>query len=255
MMEAMVRKFLYYATRTPADEPPPPYVRGAREAWIDAAGGDRVHALYWPAAAGRPTILFFHGNAQTVFEWALIRDELAPLACGLLLLDYPGYGKSGGSPSEEALYDAGRAAWDWLAGAEKIPAQKIVIFGKSLGGGVAAEIALGRRPLGLILESTFTSIPAVLRNLIPFLPAGILPKSEVYDTAAKLPRIAAPVLVVHGARDSLIPVREGHALFAAANEPKRLYLVDGADHNDVAWTAGPAYGDTLRAWLDEIAES
>jgi fermentation-respiration switch protein FrsA (DUF1100 family) len=252
MLETLVRKFLYYPTRIAPDEPLPPYLAGANEVWIDAPSGGRIHGLYWPAPTGRPTILFFHGNAQTVFEWALIWEELAPLDCGLLLIDYPGYGKSSGSPSEAALYEAGHASRQWLVEAQRVPLDRVVIFGKSLGGGVSTEVAQGRDVLGVVLESTFTSIPAVMSNLLPLLPRGALLKSEVYPSGDKLPAIHAPVLIVHGTHDELIPVAEAHALYARANEPKQLFLVDGAGHNDVAWRAGENYGRTIRAWLDKI---
>lgn len=252
MMEGLVRKFLYYPTRIDQDEPLPYYIRGAAEVWIDTPAGNRVHALHWPAPAGRSTILFFHGNAQTVFEWALIREELAPLACGLLLLDYPGYGKSHGAPGEEANYDAGRGAWQWLTALAGVPAAAVIIFGKSLGGGVSTEIARGKTLKGLVLESTFTSIPSVMRQLLPFIPAGTLLKSELYESLNKLPEIRVPLLVIHGTRDELIPVGEGKRLYEAANAPKELFLVEGAGHNDVAMIAGEAYGRTLRRWLDGL---
>ena len=97
-------------------------------------------------------MLYLHGNAQSVFEWALVRRDLDALACGLLLIDYPGYGKSTGSPSEPALYAAGRAALDWLAVRRRIDERRIIVHGKSLGGGVATEVARQRRLLGVQVE-------------------------------------------------------------------------------------------------------
>jgi len=252
MLDELIQRFLYYPERLPADAPLPVYARGAREVFLDAADGNRVHALVWPAAPGRPTILFLHGNAQSVFEWALVREDLADLDCGLFLLDYPGYGKSTGRPTEASLYAAGRAALAWLAG-EGVPPARTVVMGKSLGGGVAGEIAQDADLAGVVLESTFRSIPHVLARLLPMIPAGVEFKGERYDTAAKIGKIRAPVLVVHGTRDDLIPVEEGRALYELAREPKALYLVPGAGHNDVAMVAGPEYGRTLREWLDGIA--
>ncbi|MDP8224332.1 MAG: alpha/beta hydrolase [Candidatus Lernaella stagnicola] len=253
MLESLVRRFLYYPTQLDPNALPPPYAAGAEEVWIDTPEQNRIHALYWPAAAERPTILFFHGNAQTVFEWALIRQELAPLDCGLLLVDYPGYGKSHGEPSEPANYDAGRGAFAWLTESAGVPVGRIVVFGKSLGGGVTTEIAQEQDLLGVILESTFTSIPAVMRQLMPMLPGGGLMKSEIYDSQAKIKSIHVPVLVVHGTVDEIIPFEEGKKLFAAANEPKENYWIPGAGHNDVSYTAGAAYGQRLRAWLDALS--
>jgi hypothetical protein len=107
--------------------------------------------------------------------------------------------------------------------------------------------------LGVVLESTFRSIPSVVNRLIPFLSPGALLKSERYDSLSRMAAIESPVLVIHGTGDGLIPVDEGEALYRAANEPKHLYLVEGAGHNDVSMVAGGAYGERLRAWLDEVS--
>ena len=252
MFDGLVKRFLYWPERIERDCPLPAYISGAREIWFNADDGNEIHSLYWPAAKDRPTILFFHGNAQTVFEWALIRHELQVMDCGLLLVDYPGYGKSSGKPSEESLYSCGHAAFKWLTGEGGLASEEIVIFGKSLGGGVTCEVARGKKLKGVVLESTFTSIPAVAKKLLPMLPINFIFKSERYESINKLPEISAPVLVVHGKRDDLIPLREGEALYEKANEPKELYLVGGAGHNDVAMVAGDEYGFRLRNWLDSL---
>jgi pimeloyl-ACP methyl ester carboxylesterase len=253
MLESLVQRFLYWPERLPVDAPPPPWAQGSREVFMDAPDGNRIHALHWPAAVGRPTLLFLHGNAQTVFEWAMIRRELAPMDCGLLLLDYPGYGKSTGRPSEASCCAAGRAALEWL-GREGVPPASTIVFGKSLGGGVAGEIAQDADLMGVVLESTFRSIPSVAARLLPMVPVGSLFQSERYDTASKLARFRAPVLVVHGTDDDLIPVAEGQGLFDLAREPKRLWLIPGAGHNDVSQVAGPEYGRVLREWVDGLAD-
>ena len=252
-MEKLVQKFLYYPQTLAQNAPLPSYAADAQEAFIYSARGDLIHGLYWPAPEGRPTILFFHGNAQTVFEWALIREEFAAMECGLLLIDYHGYGKSSGRPYESALYAAGREAYDWLVKHVELEESQILVFGKSLGGGVTCEIVQDKKPLGVILESTFRSIPSVARRLIPLLPAESIIKSEVYDSISKIVNIQVPVLVVHGTNDELIPFSEGQALFEAANEPKEFYEVPGAGHNDVSMIAGAAYGLRLRQWLDGLA--
>lgn len=250
MLEKLVKAFLYHPTVLRKDAPLPPYVEGAEEVWLDAADGNSIHGLHWPAPEGRPTILFLHGNAQSVFEWALISHELGPLNCGLLLIDYPGYGKSSGAPTEEGLYASGHAALGFLErdGSEN----QIIVFGKSLGGGVASKIVQGRKVRGLILESTFRSIPHVARNLLPMLPVGAVLKSERYETIERIARIESPLLVIHGTRDELIPMAEGEAIFETAPEPKDLYLVNGAGHNDVSYAAGAEYSIRLREWLDGL---
>ena len=259
MIEQLVRQFLYHPNRLAREAPLPAWAQEATEVWMRADDGNDIHGLYWsPPAAGpsigglRPTILFLHGNAQTVFEWAMVQRELAPAACGLLLIDYPGYGKSSGVPSEFSLYAAGRAALAWLASDRDTPADRVILFGKSLGGGVATELAVTAPVRGVVLESTFCSIPEVAKRLIPFMPASLVFRTERYDSLARMERIAAPVLIIHGDQDSLIPVRQGRALHERANQPKTLRIVPGAGHNDVSMTAGSDYGSWLRDWVEGV---
>jgi pimeloyl-ACP methyl ester carboxylesterase len=252
MLESAVRRFLYYPTVLDRDAPLPPYAADARELFLEAADGLVVHALYWAPPPDRPAVLFLHGNAETVLEWALVRPELAPMDCGLLLVDYPGYGKSSGHPTEAGCCAASQAALDWLDGELGDPSRRVLLFGKSLGGGVATKLAAERRVLGVVLESTFRSIPAVVRRLVPVLPAGGLLRSERYDSIGRIGAIGAPLLVIHGDRDELIPLSEGVALYEAAAPPKELWVVPGAGHNDVAAVAGAAYGTRLRQWLDGV---
>jgi len=252
MFETLVRMFLYYPVILDPSAQLPEYIHGAEQVWIDSADGNRIHGLYWRAPDKRPTILFFHGNAQTVFEWALVTEDIKPMECGMLLIDYPGYGKSTGKPREEALYAAGHAALRWLVGHMKVPEHRIILFGKSLGGPVAAEVAQGHSIMGLVLESTFQSVPAMIRRMVPLLPEHAWLSSEQYNTASRLPSIHVSVVFVHGTIDTLVPISEGKALYALANEPKHIYIVDGAGHNDVSFVAGREYGLTLRRWLDGI---
>jgi len=249
MSDELFEKFLYYPDRLPPEARPPAWTPpGAEEVWLACEDGVRIHGLWWGEPADRPAILFLHGNAQDVYSWSLVREDLAAMDCRLLLIDYRGYGKSEGEPFESGLYMDGRAALAWMEQAGVAPADT-VIFGKSLGGGVACEIARGRELAGLVLESTFTSLASVAANLFPFAP-GVTPGAGVYASVDKLPEISCPLMVVHGDRDTLIPVEEGLALYEAARDPKDLLVVRGAGHNDVSIVAGEAYGRRLRDWLD-----
>lgn len=252
MIEELVRRFLYYPTVLERHAPLPEYAKDAKEVWMDCDDGNSIHGLYWPANKGRPTILFFHGNAQSVFEWAMIRGDFAAVDCGLLLIDYPGYGKSSGIHTEESLYSGGKGAYDWLIDKAEVPSDKIIVFGKSLGGGVASKVAKSAKILGLILESTFRSIPLVAQNLLPFVPSDAVFNSERYDTASRIGEINAPVLIIHGTLDELIPVEEGKILFEKAKGPKKLILIENAGHNDVSFIAGTKYGEDIRQWLDNL---
>ena len=250
MADEIAERFLYYPDPIPPDMPPPPWASGATEVWLDTADGIRIHGLWWPGPSDRPAVLFLHGNAQEVYSWSLMHRELALLECAMLLIDYRGYGKSGGVPREEGLYLDGRAALDWLAG-ERFATGDIIVFGKSLGGAVACDICRGLGPKALILESTFTSLASVARHLFPFI-RGYAPEVDAYNSLEKLKEIDCPVMVIHGEVDALIPVEEGLALFEASGEPKELFLVEGAGHNDVSIAAGPEYGRRIRAWLDNL---
>lgn len=248
MLEEIAERFLYYPDSIPPDMPPPGWVEGAREVWIDTEDGVKIHGLWWPEPEGRPAVLFLHGNAQEVYSWSLVREDLTALECRMLLIDYRGYGKSQGKPGESGLYADGRAALQWLS-REGVGTGETIVFGKSLGGAVACEIARGLKLRGLVLESTFTSLASVARNLFPFA-RGYTPGGTVYNSLDKLPGIRCGLLVIHGDSDTLIPVGEGEALFGAANEPKELLIVRGAGHNDVSMVAGREYGASIRAWLD-----
>lgn len=252
-LENLARKFLYYPDRLPPDLPPPPWAEGAEEVWMECADGVRIHGLWWKDPEGAPVILFLHGNAQEVYSWSLVRKELEPLGCRLLLIDYRGYGKSAGQPHEKGLYLDGETALRWLDG-RGVPLEDMVVFGKSLGGAVACEIAQGRSLRALVLESTFTSLASVARKLFPFLPRGVS-LGESYANLEKIGNARCPVLVIHGDRDELIPVEEGRELFRAAPEPKELYLVHGAGHNDVSLVAGGEYPRRISDFLERFGAS
>ena len=246
-LDNLARRFLYYPDPLPEDMPPPGWAGGAEEVWMECEDGVRIHGLWWPEPEGAPVILFFHGNAQEVYSWSLMHEELAPVGCRLLLIDYHGYGKSGGEPHEAGLYMDGRASLQWLR-ERGVDDAEIIVFGKSLGGGVACEIAQERKFKALVLESTFTSLARVARKLFPFFPPGV-PLGEVYDSVGKIANTRSPILVIHGEMDELIPVGEGLDLFAAAPEPKELYLVSGAGHNDVSLVAGNEYARRIASFL------
>ena len=246
-LEGLARRFLYHPDRLPRDMPPPRWAGGAEEVWMECDDGVSIHGLWWPEPQGAPVILFLHGNAQEAYSWSLVREELLPAACRMLLIDYHGYGKSEGKAHEAGLYLDGEAALRWLH-ERGIDDGSIVLFGKSLGGGVACELAQDRELKALVLESTFTSLASVARKLFPILPRGAS-LGEVYDSLSKLARARCPVLVIHGERDELIPVEEGRRLYESAPEPKELYLVPGAGHNDVSLVAGPPYARRIAAFL------
>jgi uncharacterized protein len=247
-LSRLVRNYLYFPEKIPMHEPPPLWAGNAQEVWMQCRDGIRIHGLWWNTPPDAPAILFLHGNAQDVYSWSPVNQELKGTGCRMLLIDFHGYGKSGGEPCEQCLYMDGEAAMQWL-NEHGIEDEDVIVFGKSLGGGVACEIARNHGIRALILESTFTSLARVGRNLFPFLPPG-LDLGEVFDNIVKVRACSCPVMVIHGDCDDLIPVAEGMDLYDAAPGPKDIYLVAGAGHNDVSLVAGPDYVRRISAFLE-----
>jgi fermentation-respiration switch protein FrsA (DUF1100 family) len=169
----------------------------------------------------------------------------------VLLFDYRGYGSNLGAPSEEGLAADARAALAYLAGRPDVDPGRIVYFGESLGAAVALRLAIERPPAALVLRSPFASLAEVGRHHYPFLPVSLLLRDR-YDSAALAGRLAAPLLVVAGGHDRIVPVDHTRRLFAAAPQPKRLVVLDGADHNDLDLLAGPRLVDELRSFLGGV---
>lgn len=223
------------------------------EALLDA-DGVRVHAWLLPVAGARLTVLACHGNAGNVshrLDRALLIQQ--QLRASVLLFDYRGYGRSGGSPDEEGTYRDARAAYRFLVETKRQHPTTIVLFGESLGAAVAVQLALEEPARALVLESPFSSIPDMARAAYPFLPPlGPLLRTR-YDTLAKVPRLKLPLLVFHGERDGIVPLGQARRVFAAAPEPKRFYAIPGAGHNDTYVVGGVAYWQVWREFLGEVA--
>ena len=203
------------------------------DAYLDAADGVRLNGWFIPTPANLPAsprvVLILHGNGGNISHRAELYALLRSLGLNVFALDYRGYGRSQGRPSEAGTYLDAEAAYRWLTH-KGFAATNILALGESLGGGVASELAV-RQPLGgLVLPSTFTSIPDLGAELFPWLPVRWL-GSIKYDTHAKLPLIHTPVLLLHSRADTLIRFQHAEKNFAAAREPKLLQEI-GGDHND-----------------------
>ena len=203
----------------------------------ETADGLALTAWYREAEPGRPTLVYFHGNAGHMgYRGFKVRPYLDS-GFGVLLAAYRGFGGNPGSPTEQGLYADGRAALAFLA-ARGVPPGGLVLYGESLGTGVAVHLAheaatTGGAPVGaVVLEAPFSSMGAVAAHHYPYVPARTLVKDR-YDSAAKIGAVAAPVLVVHGERDRTVPVKFGRRLFAAASEPKEAVWVPHAHHENL----------------------
>ena len=165
----------------------------------------------------------------------------------VLLFDYRGYGKSSGRPNEDGTYRDARAARRGLLRQQEVDEARVIYLGESLGGAVALALALEAPPRGLVLQSAFTSVRDVARVHYPFLPRAAVP--DAYPSLARIHELEAPLLVLHGERDEVVPVAHGRALLEAALEPKEMEVFPGVGHNDLVPLAGEAYAEAVASWV------
>lgn len=226
------------------------------DVYFEAADGVRLNGWHFPGPAGsersRMAVLICHGNAGNISHRLDLYELLHGLGLSVFAFDYRGYGNSEGRPSEEGTYLDARAAHEWLC-AKGYGATNILVLGESLGGAIATELALTVPVGGIILQSTFTSIPDIGAELFPWLPVKLLATIR-YDTVSKLPRIRVPVLVMHSRDDGIVGFRHAERNFAVANEPKMLWEIDG-DHNDSLLDGGQRYQKGFEQFLSMLMDS
>lgn len=221
------------------------------EVTFTSADSLALNGWYIPAPEAPFTVLFCHGNGGNIMHRLDTLGLLHSLGLSCFVFDYRGYGKSEGKPTEVGTYRDARAAYDWLMQTRRVPAERIVILGRSLGGSVAAHLA-GRVPVrGLVLECAFTSYPDIGARFYPFMPVRLFARYR-YNTRAHLAGVRCPVLVMHSRDDVLVPFKFGERLFQAANEPKQFVELMGG-HNDGFLVSGDLYKDTWMRWLDFVA--
>jgi fermentation-respiration switch protein FrsA (DUF1100 family) len=202
--------------------------------------GRRLHGWFIPSKVERPVLLFCHGNAGNISHRLENVRLLADRNLSVFIFDYRGYGKSNGKPSVPGIYQDGLAAYDYLRGERHIHPEQIIPFGRSLGGAVALEIALRRKVPSVIIESAFTSTKEMARTIPLFrLFAPVVPAH--LDNLKKIRLIKAPILIVHGEQDKVVPFTMGIQLFDAAREPKFFYPLPTAGHNDTFVAGGAPY--------------
>lgn len=248
------RRFIYFPMRE-LEVTPESLGVPFEDLWLVAEDGVRLHAWFLPVEAPRCTVLLSHGNAGNISH-RLDRARLlqAALRADVLLYDYRGYGRSDGAPDEEGTYRDARAAYRYLVDTRHVPPSRMILFGESLGCAVAVDLALTHPSRAVVLESPFASIRDMAGATLPWLPVGRFLRTK-YDNLAKIGRLGAPLLVMHGDRDSVVPFEQGQRLFTAAPEPKRFYRIAGADHNDTYLTGGSAYWAALSAFVEEAVAS
>lgn len=226
---------------------PPSVPAWGESVLIDTPDGERLHALHAAGEDGRPTVLFFLGNADSVNHYGFLAEALGRRGAGLLALSYRGYGGSTGRPSEPGLLADGLAAFDWLAQGGQ---DRVVLLGQSLGTAVAVHVAAERPARGAILVSAFDSALALARSFYPFLPVGPLIK-DPFRSDLRIAGVTQPKLFIHGDRDGVIPIRFGRALYERAPEPKSFRLHAGYGHNDL-WSS--ALVDDIVGFVEETGD-
>jgi len=205
-----------------------------------------LDAWWLPHAQPRATLLFLHGNAGNISHRLYSLQQFSRLGLSILIIDYRGYGRSEGRPSEAGTALDARAAWDWL----QLHAEgEIVVFGRSLGAAVAAELAREVRPAALIMESSFRSVPDLAATLYPWFPVRRLSRFD-YPVIDYVRDIDVPVLIIHSKDDEIIPFSEGEAVYAAAAQPKQLLPIRGG-HNDGFVRSAREYESGIESFLDQ----
>jgi fermentation-respiration switch protein FrsA (DUF1100 family) len=219
--------------------------------FFQAADGIRLSGWHVPSDDSDDVLLFCHGNAGNISHRLESIGIFHRLGLNVFIFDYRGYGQSEGKPGEMATYLDAAAAWDYLVEERRIDPGRIIIFGRSLGGAVAAWLAKERSPRGLILESSFTSIPDMGAETYPFFPVRLLSRFE-YNTREYVGEARCPVLIVHSRNDELVPIHHGREIYEAANDPKEFLEIEGS-HNDGFLISGERYREGLGRFISSLS--
>ncbi len=208
----------------------------------------KLHGWFIPEKNAKATVLFFHGNAGNISHRLDSIEIFHRLELNVFIIDYRGYGQSEGKITEKGTYRDAEAAWNYLSQTQGISEKQIIIFGRSLGASIASKLANKHTPAALIIESGFTSVPAMGQRLYPFLPIRWLTHFK-YDTKKYVKNISCPVMVAHSKDDEIIPYHEGREIFAAAAEPKQFLEMLGG-HNDGFIISGASYVKGLESFIN-----
>jgi pimeloyl-ACP methyl ester carboxylesterase len=202
-----------------------------KEVFINTDDGQTISGLLTKGQGSKYVILYLHGNAGSLDKWQWVSNDLKELNCDMFIIDYRGFGKSTGSFSENGLYSDAQAAYDYLISAGYEP-DDIIIYGRSLGTGIAVDLATKRKAKAMILESPYSSITKVGKERYPYLLPGLLSKYK-FNSLEKAPKLTIPVLILHGDSDDVISCDHSKELYAAIKSPKRLVVIKGGGHNNL----------------------
>lgn len=222
------------------------------DVWLRTADGVKLHSWWIPAKGAQFTFLVFHGNAANIANRTALYFFLRDLPANVIAVEYRGYGRSEGWPSERGLYLDAQAAWDHAVHKCGISPRRIVVFGLSLGTAMAVDLATKRDVAGILLVAPFASSRAVAWRVYPFLPGvGFVVRSR-FDTAAKLSQVRRPILIVHCTRDPVLPFALGEEVYRLATEPRLFLRVEGQCHEEALLTAPEASRAQLLSFLRQV---
>jgi len=240
------RKLLYFpdTRRTPPDSLG---LTGVQEIALRSPDGETIVAWFAAAAPGQPTLLYFHGNAGSLANRSERFAKYIARGRGVLMMTYRGYGGSTGQPSEKANVADAMLAYERLRGMG-VAASDIIVYGESLGTGIAIQVAARHEVGGVVLDAPYTSIVDVAEAVYPILPSRWL-MTDRYETLRHLPGVSAPMLIIHGEADRVIPVEMGRAVAASARAPAEIMTFPGAGHSD-HYLFGSF--DAVNAWIDRL---
>jgi len=248
-------KFVYFPFKYPHGHwQPDSFGLQAEDCYFTSSDGVRLHGWFFANENAIATLIWCHGNAGNISDRLYDLVLLSKLPINIFIFDYRGYGRSEGSPNEKGIYLDAETAFDYMTSRNDVDKNKIIIFGRSLGGAVAVDLATKRSGVGLILEATFTSAKDMAKSSFGFLPVHYIMKTKL-SSITKIRGIEIPVLVAHGTSDRTVPFKLGRQLFEAANEPKEFYEIQNADHNDTFVVGGKFYLERLFKFIDRCVGS
>jgi len=247
--------YLYYPTQYPDTWTNPPGDVTFQDVFFTIPSGSKIHGWWFPGSHDGPVILFLHGNAgHLAMRYSLIQFLMKchPQPGGILIVDYPGYGKSSGKPSEKALFETGENACRYLKATLGISSDRIVIFGRSLGGAVALHTAIADQCAGLVMECSFLSVARMAQEYYPYLPGLKLLNRQKFDNESMIKNVGVPILMIHGDRDQIIPVEQGRKLYRIAPEPKTYVEIKKANHDNVYLIDKNTYQKAWNKFLKDV---
>jgi fermentation-respiration switch protein FrsA (DUF1100 family) len=248
MLQRFVGQFVYFPMPYPDGDWDAQRRTGAEDVWLTSKDGVQLNAWFLPQRDAKYITLFLHGNAGNVTHRVDHGENIRQAGSAIMILDYRGYGKSKGRPTERGLYGDADAAYDVLI-KRGYAANQIILHGESLGTAVATELASRRECAALILESPFASLSRMAGQVIPVL-GPLLARG--FNTERTIADIHVPLLIIHGDADEIVPFSQGQAVFQRAKEPKSFWRVPGAQHNNLLYIAGGDYVKRLREFYSSI---